>query len=53
MQGIEIIKTEKQKLETITLDVRREQTDSFELVQIETSRGEVECHYYRAERIFL
>lgn len=49
LQGTQIIKVEKQELETIIHGVEREKTDSFELVRIETSRGGVDCHYYSAE----
>jgi hypothetical protein len=42
LRGIEIVKIEKQELETIILDVRKEQKDLYELVQIETSRGRVD-----------
>jgi alpha/beta superfamily hydrolase len=49
LRGIEKVKIEKQELETIILDVRKEQKDLYELVQIETSRGRVDCAYYRAE----
>lgn len=49
LSGTEIIKIEKQEIETIILDVEREQKDSYEFVQIETSRGRVDCAYYRAE----
>jgi alpha/beta superfamily hydrolase len=49
LRGTEIVKIEKQELETIILDVRKEQKDLYELVQIETSRGRVDCAYYRAE----
>lgn len=49
LQGTKIVKIEKQEIETIILDVERDQKDSYEFVQIETSRGKVECAYYRAE----
>ncbi len=49
LQGTEIVKIEKQDLQTVILDVKREQKDSYEFVQIETSRGRVDCAYYRAE----
>jgi len=49
LQGTEIIKIEKQEIETVILDVEREQKDSYEFVQIETSLGRVDCAYYRAE----
>jgi alpha/beta superfamily hydrolase len=49
LRGIEIVKLEKQELETIILDVRKEQKELYELVQIETSRGRIDCAYYRAE----
>jgi pimeloyl-ACP methyl ester carboxylesterase len=48
LRGTEVIKVEKQELETIILDVRRESMDGFEFVQIETSRGRVDCKYYKA-----
>lgn len=48
LQGTEIINNQKQELETVILDVIREPQDSFELVLIETSRGNVECKYYNA-----
>lgn len=49
LQGTKIVKIEKQEIETIILDVERDRKDSYEFVQIETSRGKVECAYYRAE----
>lgn len=49
LRGTEIIKIEKRELETIILDVKREQKDLYEFVQIETSRGRIDCAYYRAE----
>ena len=49
LRGTKIIKIEKQELETTIFDVKREQKDLFEFVQIETSRGKVDCAYYRAE----
>jgi len=49
LRGTEIIKIEKRELECIILDVKREQKDLYEFVQIETSRGRVDCAYYRAE----
>lgn len=39
----------KQDFETYIADVRTKLEDSFEHVCIETSRGTVECKYYRAE----
>ena len=32
------------------LDLKREPGDPFELVTIDTSRGKINCHYYRAEK---
>ncbi len=49
LRGTEIIKIEKGELESIILDVKREQKDLYEFVQIETSRGRIDCAYYRAE----
>lgn len=49
LRGTEIIKIEKHDLETVILDVRREQKDLFEFVKIETSRGRIDYAYYRAE----
>jgi hypothetical protein len=48
LKGTEIFKIEKQELETIILDISREPENSFELVRIETSRGRVDCKYYKA-----
>ena len=39
----------KQDFETFIVDVKTKPEDSFELVCIETSRGIVECKYYKAE----
>jgi alpha/beta superfamily hydrolase len=39
----------KQDFETFIVDVKTKLEDSFELVFIETSRGTVECKYYKAE----
>lgn len=47
--GSQIILIAKHDLETNILDVKREPEDSFEFVQIETSRGRVDCKYYKAE----
>ncbi len=49
LSGTEIVKIEKQEIETVILDVERGQKDLYEFVQIETSRGRVDCAYYRAE----
>jgi alpha/beta superfamily hydrolase len=49
VRGTEIISIEKQELETIILDVKREKKDLYEFVQIETSRGRIDCAYYKAE----
>lgn len=49
LQGTEIIKIEKQELETIFFDGGRKFAGPYEFVQIETSRGRVDCAYYRAE----
>lgn len=49
LQGTEIIKIEKQEIQTVILDVEKEQKDSYEFVHIDTSRGRVDCAYYRAE----
>lgn len=49
LRGTEIIKIEKQELETTVFDIKREQKDLYEFIQIETSRGRVDCAYYRAE----
>lgn len=38
----------KQDFETTIVDVKTKPEDSFELVCIETSRGRVECKYYKA-----
>ncbi|AKB78248.1 hypothetical protein MSHOH_1765 [Methanosarcina horonobensis HB-1 = JCM 15518] len=49
LQGTEIINIKKRDLETIILDVKREQKDFYEFVQIGTSRGRIDCAYYGAE----
>jgi pimeloyl-ACP methyl ester carboxylesterase len=36
-------------LEVAILNIKRESVDSYEFVRIETSRGRVDCQYYRAE----
>lgn len=48
LQGVQIILIVKQDLEIDILDVKREPAGSFELVQVETSRGRVDCRYYKA-----
>jgi pimeloyl-ACP methyl ester carboxylesterase len=50
MQGTKKIEIGEEPLEVTTLDVKREPRDSFELVRIDTSRGRIDCHYYRAEK---
>lgn len=49
LRGTEIIKIEKRDLETIILDIKRKQENLYEFIQIETSRGKVDCAYYMAE----
>lgn len=49
VKGMEIIKFVKRDLETLVIDVKREQKDLYEFIKIETSSGIVECVYYRAE----
>jgi alpha/beta superfamily hydrolase len=39
----------KQDFETLIIDVKTKIEDSFELVNIETNRGRIECKYYKAE----
>jgi hypothetical protein len=36
-------------MEIAILNIKREVTESFEFIQIETSRGRIDCHYYVAE----
>ena len=48
LRGSQIIQIVKHDLETNILDVKREPEDLFEFVQIETSRGRVDCKYYKA-----
>lgn len=48
LRGSQIIQIVKHDLETNILEVKREPEDSFEFVQIETSRGRVDCKYYKA-----
>ncbi|WP_440947421.1 dienelactone hydrolase family protein [Methanosarcina sp. T3] len=49
LEGTEILKIVKNKLATVILDVKSEKMDSFEFIRIETSRGRVDCKYYKAE----
>jgi pimeloyl-ACP methyl ester carboxylesterase len=49
IEGIQLTEVKIEKLETTILNIKREQTDSFENIQIETSDGEVECRYYWVE----
>lgn len=42
-------KTYKKDVESIVIDVKREQKDLYELIKIATSRGGVDCAYRRAE----
>lgn len=49
MQGTKKAELGEEPLEIAILDVKREPRDSFELVGIDTSRGRIDCHYYRAE----
>jgi len=49
LQGSKIIHILKEELETKIIDVKREPENSFEFVRIETSRGEVNCKYYKAK----
>lgn len=48
IRGSQIVHILKQELETKIVDVKREPENSFELVQIATSRGRVDCKYYKA-----
>ncbi len=48
LRGSQIINILKEELETKIIDVKREPENSFEFVRIETSRGEVDCKYYKA-----
>lgn len=50
MQGTKKAKIGEEPLEVAILDVKRELGDLFELVRISTSRGRIDCHYYRAEK---
>ncbi|RXA20477.1 alpha/beta hydrolase [Methanosarcina sp. MSH10X1] len=50
MQGTKKSETGEEPLEVAILDLKREPGDSFELVRIDTSRGRIDCHYYRAEQ---
>ena len=36
-------------MEVAILNIEREPIDSYEFVRIETSRGRVDCRYYRVE----
>lgn len=49
MQGTKRDEIGEEPLEVTILDVKREPGDLFELVGIDTSRGRIDCHYYRAE----
>lgn len=50
MRGIKKGKVGEEPLEVDILNVKREPRDSFELIRIDTSRGRIDCHYYRAEK---
>lgn len=50
MQGIKKNKTGEEPLEVAIYDIKREPRDSFELVRLDTSRGKIDCHYYKAEK---
>ncbi|MGB9939615.1 alpha/beta hydrolase family protein [Methanosarcina sp.] len=50
MQGTKKTEITEEPLEVAILDLKRETRDSFELVKIYTSRGRIDCHYYRAEK---
>lgn len=50
MQGIKKDKVGEEPLEVAILNVNREPRGSFELIRIDTSRGRIGCHYYRAEK---
>lgn len=50
MQGTKKDKVGEEPLEVAVLYVNREPRDSFELIGIDTSRGRIDCHYYRAEK---
>lgn len=38
-----------ENLELAILNIERESVDSYEFIRIETSRGRIDCRYYRAE----
>jgi len=50
MQVIKKGKVGKESLEVAIFDIITEPRDSFELIRIDTSRGRVNCHYYRVEK---
>ncbi|AKB82381.1 hypothetical protein MSBR3_1803 [Methanosarcina barkeri 3] len=50
MKVIKKDKVEEEPLEVAILDINTEPRDSFELIRIDTSRGRVNCHYYRVEK---
>lgn len=50
MQVIKKGKVGEEPLEVAILDINTEPRDSFELIRIDTSRGKVNCHYYRVEK---
>ncbi len=50
MQVIKKGKVGEEPLEVAILYINTEPRDSFELIRIDTSRGRVNCHYYRVEK---
>ncbi|HII93110.1 MAG TPA: alpha/beta hydrolase [Methanosarcina sp.] len=50
MRVIKKGKVGEEPLEVAILDINSEPRDSFELIRIDTSRGKVNCHYYRVEK---
>ena len=50
MRGMKKAKIGDETLEVAILNLKREPRDSFELIKINTSRGRIDCHYYKAEK---
>lgn len=44
-----VTREEVESLEIAILNIERGSVDSYEFVRVETSRGRVDCRYYRAE----